>query len=274
MAKKEPFLIDMRGIEYHRAKPILRGIDWQVRPGEHWAVLGPNGCGKTTLLQVLLGYESPSGGGFSLLGREYGESDWRQLRPWIGWVSTAAARRLEDFELVVDAVASGRKALLNTWHEHPERDLREARKWMERTGILHLENSVWAMLSQGERQRVLIARSLMARSRMLILDEPCAGLDPVARERFLLFLRRLLQQPDSPATVLVTHHVEEIVPEFTHVLVLRDGEVAAAGPRSKVMNSRVLSNSFQTPLKLRRSRERYILEIGGEARHDPALPIA
>src|SRR5690606_17960708 len=123
--------------------------------------------------------------------------------------------------------------------------------------------AVWAQLSQGEKQRVLISRACMARSRLLFLDEPCAGLDPVSRERFLLFLRGVLQAPKAPGLILVTHHVEEILPEITPVLVLREGRVAASGPRHKVMTSKVLSDAFAAPVQLRRSRERYILEFTG-----------
>lgn len=258
-------LLDIKGLNYNRNKPILKGIDWQIQKGEHWAVLGPNGCGKTSLLQIILGYEAPSGGEFSVLGYQYGEHDWRDLRPWLGWVSAATARRIEDSELVIDAVASGRKALLNYWTIPPASELRDARKLMKQAGISHLEKRVWAMLSQGEKQRVLICRAMMARNRLLFLDEPCAGLDPVSRERFLLFLRNLLQSPKTPGLVLVTHHVEEIVPEISHVLVLRDGMVAAAGPRAKVMTSKVLSEAFDAPVELRRSRDRYILQFASDA---------
>ncbi len=261
MAKTDSALLQLRGVEFHRRKPILKGIDWEMKQGEHWAVLGANGCGKTTLLQIILGYESPSAGQISLLGKKYGETDWRELRPLLGWVSAATAKRIEDSELVIDAVASGRKALLNYWTIPPASELREARKWLQRSGISHLENAVWAQLSQGEKQRVLISRACMARSRLLFLDEPCAGLDPVSRERFLLFLRKILREPKAPGLVLVTHHVEEILPEITHVLVLQDGRVAATGPRSKVMTSAVLSNAFDAPVQLRRSRDRYILEF-------------
>jgi iron complex transport system ATP-binding protein len=263
MAKTAPALLSVTGVEFHRGKPILKGIDWEMKQGEHWAILGANGCGKTSLLQIILGYESPSAGQISLLGKQYGEVDWRELRPLLGWVSAATAKRIEDSELVIDAVASGRKALLNYWTMPPKSELREARAWLQRTGISHLENAVWAQLSQGEKQRVLIGRACMARSRMLFLDEPCAGLDPVSRERFLMFLRKILQEPKAPGLVLVTHHVEEILPEITHVLVLREGRVAASGPRNKVMTSAVLSEAFGAPVQLRRSRNRYILEFAG-----------
>lgn len=265
MAKNDSMLLELKGLKYNRSKPILKGIDWEVRKGEHWAVLGPNGCGKTSLLQIILGYESPSSGEFSVLGHKYGENDWRDLRPYLGWVSAATAKRIEDSELVVDAVASGRKALLNYWSIPPASELRDARKLMKQAGIGYLENRLWAMLSQGEKQRVLICRAMMARNKLLFLDEPCAGLDPVSRERFLIFLRNLLQSPKTPGLILVTHHVEEIVPEISHVLILRDGEVAAAGPKNKVMTSKVLSEAFQAPVELRRIRERYILQFAADA---------
>ena len=241
--------------------PILRGIDWRVAQGEHWVVLGANGSGKTSLLKALTGYLSPTSGTLALLGRRYGECDWRELRYEIGVVTSAFTMSIPSAETAIETVVSGKFAQLDLWHAFTAADRRAALRLLELSGLAHLAEREWAYLSQGERQRVLIARALMARPRLLILDEPCAGLDPVAREKFLQFIEQLARTrgAHAPALVLVTHHVEEIMPAFTHALLLRAGSTLAAGPRSNVLTSRNLSATFGATLRLRQSRGRYIL---------------
>ncbi len=238
---------------------ILRGVNWRVLRGEHWAVLGPNGCGKTTLLKVLLGYLSASSGEISLLGERYGEADWRDLRLKIGIVTSALQASVPAAERAIETVISGRYAQLDLWLTPTRRDVAAARKLLRSLGVPQLADREWQFLSQGERQRVLIARALMAKPRLLILDEPCAGLDPVAREDFLEFLGRLAGLPGSPALVMVTHHVEEILPCFSHALLLRDGAVVAAGPRAKILTSRRLAATFGARLRLVQRHGRFQL---------------
>lgn len=248
---------------------ILRDVDWCVRPGEHWAILGANGSGKTSLLKALTGYLSPTAGEISLLGRRYGACDWRELRLRVGVVTSAFAASIPPAERAHETVESGKFAQLDLWHRTTPRDRRAARRWLRFVGLGALAEREWAYLSQGERQRVLIARALMARPELLILDEPCAGLDPVAREHFLAFLEqlarasrsRVARRPAAPALVLVTHHVEEITPGFTHALLLRRGEVLAAGPRGPVLTSANLSATFGAPLRVTRRGGR--LRLGG-----------
>lgn len=230
---------------------ILRGIRWRVARGEHWAILGPNGSGKTSLLKALTGYLSPTSGDIALLGRRYGACDWRELRREIGVVTSAFAAAIPLAEPALDTVVSGKFAQLDLWHRVARADRAAARRQLRRVGLAALAAREWAHLSQGERQRVLIARALMACPRLLILDEPCAGLDPVARENFLAFIERLARRPRAPALVLVTHHVEEIMPAFTHALLLRGGAVLAAGARAAVLTARNLSATFGAPLRLR-----------------------
>ncbi len=241
---------------------ILRGVDWRVDAGEHWAILGANGSGKTSLLKALTGYLSPTAGALALLGRRYGACDWRDLRLQIGVVTSAFAASIPPAETALDTVVSGKFAQLDLWHRVSRADRVAGRRLLETSGLGHLATREWLYLSQGERQRVLIARALMAQPRLLILDEPCAGLDPVAREKFLRFIDELARSrsPRAPALVLVTHHVEEIMPAFTHALLLREGTVLAHGPRERVLTSANLSTTFGAPLRLRRSRGRYALE--------------
>ena len=231
---------------------ILRGVDWRVARGEHWVILGANGSGKTSLLKALTGYLSPTAGELSLLGRRYGECDWRELRFKIGVVTSAFIASIPPSEVALDTVMSGKYAQLDLWHRVTSADRVAASRLLRSVGLAPLVKREWAYLSQGERQRILIARALMARPQLLILDEPCAGLDPVARENFLRFLERLAcrRSVHSPALVLVTHHVEEITPSFTHALFLRAGSVLAAGPRSAVLTSKNLSAAFGAPLRL------------------------
>jgi iron complex transport system ATP-binding protein len=240
---------------------ILRNVDWRVRKGEHWVILGPNGCGKTSLLKAITGYLSPSSGDVSLLGRTYGESDWRDLRLEIGIVTSALQASIPPAETALETVVSGRYAQLDLWARPTRADIAGARQLLLFIGASHVARREWVHLSQGEKQRILIARSLMARPRLLILDEPCAGLDPVAREEFLGLLETLARRRKGPALVLVTHHAEEIMPAFTHALLLREGRVFASGPRPKVVTPRGLSGVFAAPISVRTSHGRYVTNV-------------
>ena len=240
---------------------ILKAVDWRVNPGEHWVILGANGSGKTTLLGALTGYMTPTAGLMWVMGRQYGHSIWPELRKTIGLVSSSIRQMMADSEPALYTVASGKYAVIDTWGTPSRQDQAEAAKWLDLVGCSYLAERVWAVLSQGERQRVLIARALMAAPKLLILDEPCAGLDPVARAQFLRFLNGLGEEKKGPALVLVTHHVEEITPVFSHVLLLHEGQVLAAGPRESVMKSDHLSQAFGAEVKLKSTATGYLLEI-------------
>ncbi len=256
-------ILQVSGLRVVRGRTeILRGVDWRVRRGEHWVILGPNGCGKTSLLKSITGYLSPSSGEISLLGKVYGEADWRDLRLRVGIVTSALQASIPPAETALETVVSGRYAQLDLW-AHPSRaEKAEARGLLAFVGCASIASREWVYLSQGERQRILIARALMARPRLLILDEPCAGLDPVAREQFLRFLERTARRRAGPPLVLVTHHAEEIMPAFTHALLLREGRVFASGPRTKVVTTRKLSGAFGTPIAVRWARGRYLTRLG------------
>ena len=255
-------LVSVEGLTVHREDSvILDRVAWSMRPGEHWALLGANGSGKTSLLMALTGYLMPTTGEIRVLGRTFGETDWRDLRRHIGIVSSNLRQRIEDGESAREVVASGKYAMLNFWGTLTRADQRDGHAWLDRVGCAALARRPWAVLSQGERQRVLIARALIASPRLLILDEPCAGLDPVARERFLAFVESLTLDPSGPGLVLVTHHVEEITPGFSHALLLRDGRVLAAGPRRQVLTSAHLSQVFREPVRIQSRHGRLSLRF-------------
>jgi iron complex transport system ATP-binding protein len=255
-------VIEVRDLRVERDTVILDSIRWRVDHGQHWALLGANGSGKTSLLSVLTGYLAPTAGTIRVLGETYGRADWRELRARVGIVSSAIRQMMPPHEIALDAVASGRRAMIGMWGEVEEPELRRAANILRDVEAEYLSTRPWRFLSQGERQRVLIGRALMADPKLLVLDEPCAGLDPVAREHFLDFIERLLRRPDAPTIVLVTHHVEEIVPGLSHVLVLRAGRVIEAGTRESVMTSATLSVAFDASVRLTRSDGRFSLTVG------------
>ena len=224
-------VLSMAGLRVERGGTmILRGVNWRVERGQHWVILGANGSGKTSLLSALTGYLMPTAGEISLLGETYGRSDWRELRKKIGLVSSSVRQMMGDDEPALETVASGKYAMIDFWGRVTRAEKARARRLLRQVECEYLAERPWRVLSQGERQRVLIGRALMARPRVLILDEPCAGLDPAAREHFLQFIQRLGQPENSPTLIFVTHHVEEIMPVFSHVLLLK---AAACWPPGK-----------------------------------------
>jgi iron complex transport system ATP-binding protein len=242
---------------------ILNGINWTVNRGEHWVILGANGSGKTSLLKALTGYMTPTKGQINVLGEEYGGSDWRELRKRIGVVSASIAHLVHDEDSGDEIVAGGSQAMIGYWGKMSLSEQARAKRLLSLLRVTQATKRRWEVLSQGERQRVLIARALAADPVILILDEPCAGLDPIAREKFLDDISKLARKKQGPALVFVTHHIEEILPEFTHVLALRDGLIAYCGVKAGGLRSKVLSRIFQTKLFIRRSRSRYRLESIG-----------
>jgi iron complex transport system ATP-binding protein len=255
-------ILSVTGLRIERSgTTILNDVHWRVERGQHWTILGANGSGKTSLLSALTGYLMPTAGEISLLGETYGESDWRELRKKSGIVSSSVRQMMAEDEAALETVASGKYAMIDFWGRITRDEKTQALRLLRQVECAYLANRPWSVLSQGERQRVLIGRALMARPRVLILDEPCAGLDPAAREHFLQFIQRLGTRKSSPTLVLVTHHVEEIMPVFSHVLVLKDGQVLAVGEKVRALNSRNLTHAFNSRMRLEMNRRRYLLKV-------------
>src|SRR3989441_106782 len=262
MKRKQNAVLDVRDLQVRRGKTmILNRVSWRVERGQHWVILGANGSGKTSLLSALTGYLTPSGGEIAVLGRRYGETDWRELRKRIGLVSSSVRQMMSGSEPALATIVSGKYAMIDLWGIVSRADRARALRILNQIECDYIAERPWAFLSQGERQRVLIGRALMANPPVLILDEPCAGLDPVAREHFLQFLDRLGRRENAPTLVLVTHHVEEIMPVFNHALLLRAGHVLATGRKRRVLRSGLLSDAFESPVNLRAANGRYLLVV-------------
>ena len=226
-------------------KTLLDGIDWRVREGERWVVLGPNGAGKTTLLQLAAARMHPSRGTVDVLDETLGKVDVFELRPRIGLASAALAAQIPEHEKVLNVVVTAAYGVTGRWREAYERDdERRAFRLLNEWGMGPLLGRVFATLSEGERKRVQIARALMTDPELLLLDEPGAGLDLGGREELVHRLSQLAADDAAPALVLVTHHLEEVPPGFTHALLLRDGGVVASGPIAETLTEGNLSETF------------------------------
>jgi iron complex transport system ATP-binding protein len=242
---------------------LLRELSWSVELDERWVVLGPNGAGKTTLLRLAAAELHPTTGTVSLLGERLGRVDVFELRTRIGFCSAAVAARVPGDELVLDVVVSAGYALLGRWREsYDGADLDRAHGLLSALGMSRFADREFRTLSEGERKRVLIARALMSDPELLLLDEPAAGLDLGGREDLVERLSVLAMDPDAPASVLVTHHVEEIPPGYTHGLLLRGGGVVAQGLLAEVITDRNLSRTFGLPLRVRHEDGRYSARRG------------
>ncbi|NYI03338.1 ABC transporter ATP-binding protein [Allostreptomyces psammosilenae] len=237
---------------------LVDQVSWAVAEGERWAVLGPNGAGKTTLMQVASTYLFPTTGTVSVLGEKLGAVDVFELRPRIGMASAALAERMPRRQTARETVLTAAYGMTARWREkYDTTDAARADYLLDRLGMAGLEDRSYGTLSEGERKRTMISRALMTDPELLLLDEPAAGLDLGGREDLVRRLGRLAADPLAPAMVMVTHHVEEIPPGFTHVLMIRQGRVLTAGPIEQELNSRNLSHCFGLPLVVERSQGRW-----------------
>ena len=237
---------------------LLDDITWEVEEGERWVILGPNGAGKTTLLQLAAARIHPTTGVAGVLGEVLGTVDVFELRPRIGLSSAAVAERIPGGELVGNVVVTASYAIVGRWREeYDTQDYVRAMTLLDALGAAHLADRLFGTLSEGERKRVQIARALMTDPEVMLLDEPAAGLDLGGREDLVARLGALAADTEAPALVLVTHHVEEIPPSFTDVLLLRDGKVVAAGPLEVTLTGENLSATFGLPLVVERHGDRW-----------------
>jgi iron complex transport system ATP-binding protein len=239
-------------------RPILRRMDWTVDVGQRWVVLGRNGCGKSSLIRISSLYLHPSSGSVRVLGHELGRTDVRSLRRLVGVASNGMADMLRSDLTPIDVVMTAKNAALEPWwHSYDDADRARALECLERMGVGGFAERSFVSMSSGERQRVLLARTLMPRPGIVFLDEPTAGLDLAGREDLIGALGDLADDVDAPATVLVTHHVEEIPEGFTHVLLIADGGVQRSGRIEEVLSAEELSRCFGTPLELEHQHGRW-----------------
>jgi iron complex transport system ATP-binding protein len=258
---RRPPALELRNVSYVAdGRTILDSIDWLVQAGEHWAILGPNGSGKTTLLKIACGYLWPNGGG-EVYRKGKALTHLPELRKSIGWVTASLASEIPAQEVVSNTVVSGKFAQIGylggLWGQASERDYAQARRYLGELGCGHLRAQEFGTLSQGEQQKVLIARARMTKPFLLILDEPCAGMDPGGRENFLTSLRKLGALEKMPALIYVTHHIEEILPLFHRTLILRAGSVIHKGATRRVLTRNVLKDLYGVSFSVIPRKGRY-----------------
>ncbi len=254
-------MVKLTNVSLWRDRPLLENINWTVYHHQNWVVLGRNGAGKTLLLRIIAGYLWPSQGEVDVLGERFGQVDLRELRQGLGWVSTALAERIPGHDTAREVVLSGAFATFGLYQPVSAELHNRADKLLAEMGLAALADRKFENLSAGERQRVLLARSRMPEPRLLILDEPCAGLDLAAREKLLSLISLMAADPTGPTMIMVTHRVSDIVPGFSHGLLIHQGRIAAAGPLDLVMTDDLLSRTLEMPLHITRRQGRWLLEV-------------
>ncbi|WP_423214071.1 ABC transporter ATP-binding protein [Streptococcus equinus] len=231
-------------------KNLLKDITWKVNKGEHWAILGLNGSGKTSLLKLITAEYWTSQGSVEVLGNKFGGTDISNMRTKIGIVGSFIAERLSPHMLAEKIVLTGKYKSSILYTEYGEKELNEARQMLISIGGEHLLGRIYASLSQGEKQLLLIARSLMEEPEILILDEATSGLDLFAREKLLRQIEQITTLPKAPTILYVTHHAEEITRSFTHVLLLKKGQIIAKGPKNEVLTETILSDFYDQKVSI------------------------
>ena len=241
-------------------RTILKDINWQVEKSQHWCILGLNGSGKTTLLNIINGYQWPTSGKITVLGKRFGSYDLRELRKQIGWVSSSMQTSLYESDSALEIVLSGRESTFGIYDIPTEEEIEHAKALLHQFGCKSLINRPYRVLSQGEKQKVLIARALISKPDLLILDEPCTGLDLLAREELLNTVQKLADS-NGPTIIYVTHHIEEVLPYLTHTLLLKDGKIFAQGRTVDLLNSETLTEFYGQNVVIDKENERYWLSF-------------
>lgn len=253
-------MISLHNIRYVRNdRIILDDVSLTMNSGEHWVILGRNGSGKTTLLEIMNGYEFPTSGSVKIMDHQYGRVDVREVRKEIGYMSQSLFEKFVLRDPVWEVVASGKFAYLRVYQQLPQEIIEQAIALLDQLGIAHLQNQPIGTLSQGERKKVLLARSLMQDPKLLIMDEPCSGLDLYEREKFLHDIQRL--EDRDLQIVYVTHHSEEIIPLFTHAALIHNGRLLAAGSKEEILTDEHLSNMFDMKVHVEWDRGRPWLKV-------------
>ncbi|MFC3801247.1 ABC transporter ATP-binding protein [Cohnella sp. GCM10012308] len=243
-------MIELKNIVWRREdREILRGVDLTVKAGERWVLLGRNGCGKSTLLEMITGYLFPTSGTIDVLGNRYGRVDVREVRKRIGNIGPSLIEKLIPRDPVWEIIVGGMNAYLRIYEEISDEIKERALAELDRVGLGSRAEQPFGTLSQGERKKALLARTMMADPQLLIMDEPCAGLDLFEREKFLDSLESLSRRVEG--MLYVTHHIEEIVPLFTHVALMADGRIIAAGPKREVLTAELLRDAYEVPVNVR-----------------------
>ncbi len=257
-------VVELEGVCFCRKeRQILADISWTIEAGAHWALLGPNGSGKTSLLKILTGYAWPTFGSVRVLGERFGATDVPRLRKVIGWVSSAMTQRLPAQDAAIDVVASGLDASIGLYRHISDEERDKSTAMLEKLGGASIAGQKYGTLSQGEMQKVLIARALVCEPKLLILDEPCIGLDPAARQHFLNDMAVLAEADHAPTMIFVTHHIEEIDPWIRNVLLLKDGRILATGDPDEVITTRRMNELLDSPCTVFRQGAEFLLRMDG-----------
>lgn len=255
-------IVNIKNVSWHRnGTYILKNINWKVQAGEHWAIIGLNGSGKTSLLKIITGYIYPSEGEVEVLDKKFGSFDLRELRKSIGWVSSSLQEALYVNETVEDIVLSGKFASIGLYDIPEKEDIKQANNLLEEFDCAELTKRCYYTLSQGEKQKVILARSLMNSPRLLILDEPCTGLDLFARENFLSNVEQIGSRKNAPTLLYVTHHIDEILPVFNHTILMRNGNIHLQGSKKEVLTEDNLKYFFSRPVNIEWKNDRPRISI-------------
>lgn len=229
---------------------ILKNINWTIQQGEHWSIVGLNGSGKTSLLKIISAYLLPSEGDVTVLGKKFGSSDLRELRKSIGWVSSSLLENFYSGDTVNDIIISGKFASIGLYDQPEKPDYERAEDLLYQFGSSNLNNRIYYSLSQGEKQKILLARALMGSPKLLIFDEPCTGLDIFARENFLSLIELISIAQNAPTLLYVSHHLEEILSVFNHTMLLKKGSIHSSGKTEDVLNGQNLSDFYEHQIEL------------------------